>query len=160
MSGVLLRNWQIVLALVLLFVEGICNAQGETYLWWYLEELGAGPAMIYTVSFTQVLLEVSALHFYCTHYYGSIRVLVIRTGLVQYLSVEVSPTFVARLFPLSVLEPFVVVRAVPLSLFMPRPSLTHRELHSVLSRFSVTTHEFTSRVHSYSSSSVFIAIRD
>lgn len=56
-EGKLLRNWQIWLALVLCFVEGSFFAQTETFLWWYLEEIGAGSAMRYTIQLTTVLLE-------------------------------------------------------------------------------------------------------
>ena len=57
-AGRLLRNWHILLALMLCFVEGMFFAQTETFLWWYLEEIGAGPAMRYTVQLVTVLLEV------------------------------------------------------------------------------------------------------
>ena len=64
--GVLLRNWQMVMLLLLLFVEGIFYTQGETYYWWYLEELGANLAMIYIVQFTGVVLEVCYfISYYC-----------------------------------------------------------------------------------------------
>lgn len=62
LSGIVLRNWEIVLALVLLFLEGVFMSQEDTYLWWYLEELGARPAMIYIVSFTSVVTEVYAVN--------------------------------------------------------------------------------------------------
>ena len=67
--GVLLRNWQMVLLLVLLFVEGIFYTQGETYYWWYLlEELGADIVMIYIFQFTGVVLEVCYfISYYCTY---------------------------------------------------------------------------------------------